>query len=301
MFEGHTTPKGIIKLVLSEIERLGGLREAFPHKGRIQLYTGPNNKYVSEIIGPRIENKDRAIKQAHDWEAILLDETPVGEFLFKKNNLYEWLNKVHAKAKTSKIRDRKVAADAKEVMTFVSALFIRAASGHVKTACCGARRDRVMYETEIEGMCNRDFFPPEARALVEALLDNEDIETINGKPIKLFRNIYRKKGLEAVYDLICKTELWDRWRHAKEECTWAAAEDYLDRLELNRVDRLEMQIDTPFIDKYSKVFKELELPEGERLAIRETRLRRFTAPKALMAASRPLPPMIVPSASGPDL
>ncbi len=290
MFEGRTTPEGIIELVLAEIKRLGGLEKAFPHNGRIQLYSGPDYELwdplpgESEPIGPTITNEQRALKQAEEWDAVLINHSPIADFLFKQNDLYGWFRKVHDHA-TSDERDDLIDRDAKAVMSFVSALFIRAASGDVKTAVCGARRDRVFYRTEIPGLCDRNAFPPEAKSFVEELLNNRDIETINGAPIYVFRDLLKKGGPEAVYERICLTELRDRWKAAKEICTWAADDDYLDRLELFRADRIKRRYaETPASER-PQALQTLDLPLPQRRAAKERRLRRMTEAKALVLAA----------------
>lgn len=188
MFAGRTTPAGINALVLDEINRLGGLRKAFPHNGRIQLYSGPNKDYLYLAVGAKTKNFARAEKQAKEkgWNANRIDDTPIGDFIFVDNDLYVWLQQVHTDPATGLIDDAKVDMDAKKVTAFASAIFIRAAFGHVKTAVCGADRERVFYETEVPGLCDRNAFPPEAETLVAALLDNKDIEIVNGVPAMLW-------------------------------------------------------------------------------------------------------------------
>lgn len=193
MFKGARTPQEIVDLVLEEIAAMpGGLRDAFAHDGRVQLYSGPNIYYRSSLIGPDIDdthsNGKRAVKQAKEagWDATLLDDTHIGQFLFVTNNLY-----AHFRSIFSTPADVNDAA--KEVMTFVSALWIRAAHGDVKTAVCGADRERVFYETEVKGLCDRKAYPSEAEFLVDRLLDNKDITSINGTPIAVFRTLRKSK------------------------------------------------------------------------------------------------------------
>lgn len=162
MFEGKTTPKEIIDLMLKEIVRLGGLEKAFPHEGRIQLYTGPNGEYLlkppigtSPVIGPEIRNSDRAEEQAKEWDAVRLNDTPIGKFLFETNKLYDWFNQIHTDPITGRIREDRVQQDTKAITAFASALFIRTASGDVQTCVCGGERYRVFCETEMHGMCEQ--------------------------------------------------------------------------------------------------------------------------------------------------
>ncbi len=176
MFEGKTTPKEIFDLILKEIVKHGGLEKAFPHQKRIQLYTGPNDDYLEEddtgyrpIIGPVIRNSDRADDQVKEWDATRLDDTPIGKFLFETNDLYGWFNKIHTNKATGVINAAYVETDTKAITSFASALFIRTASGDVQTCVCGGERDRVFYETEMHGMCDRSRCPLEAELLVARL------------------------------------------------------------------------------------------------------------------------------------
>lgn len=63
-----------------------------------------------------------------------------------------------------------------------------------ETAICASRRDRVFCETEIPNLCDRDAYPAEALSLVLELLDNKDIETINGVPMAVYRALYKRWG-----------------------------------------------------------------------------------------------------------
>lgn len=295
MFEGKRTPKEIIALVRKEIERLGGLEKAFPNNGLILLYSGPDPQFFPskpalsiKIVGPEITNGTRTEEQKKNpgWaDARRVDDTPIGNFLFVQNNLYEWLEHVHTDPATGVFDFKKQNEDAKAVMTYVSALFVRTARGHVRTAVCGARRDRVFYETEIDNLCDRDAFPPEAQDLVVALLASDDIKSINGVPIAVFRELRKKSGLEAVYDRICLTELRDRWVHAHNTGDVNDYADYLDRLELYRADRFERVYKHMPATSRPQTYQDLTLPAADRIAAKEESLRRFKAAKTATTAS----------------
>lgn len=180
-------------------------------------------------------------------------------------------------------------------MSFVSALFIRAAHGHVKTAVCGADRERVFCETEIPGLCDRNAFPPEAQLLVKELLDNKDIESINGVPVAEFRATYKKSGLEAVYDRICVTELRERWLYAYNTRSADDFADYLDRLELYLIDRDERLYKHTPVAARPKVYQDLNLPRAERIVARDDSLRRFKAAKFITTPAAATPAVPAPA------
>lgn len=290
MFEGRTTPDGIIGLVIDEIDRLGGLRKAFPHDGLILLYSGPDREFFPstlsntlKIVGPEITNGDRtdAQKQEIGWtEAKRIDDTPIGNFLFVQNSLYGWLKHVHTDAATGRINATRIDLDAKEVMTFVSALFARAAHGHVKTAICGASRERVFYETEIPHSCGNPPLSPEALRLVQALIDNKKIETINCVPMDVFRALYKRDGVEAVYQRICQTELRERWLFAHSTGNDNDYADYLDRLEVHRINQFELNYKHAPAAASSAIYQALQKPEAERRVVRQERLQKFAATKS---------------------
>lgn len=286
MFKGDETPNDIIRLVLDKIAAMpGGLREAFAHDGRIQLYTGPNRLYRPLLIGPDFQahgpmakrsnssNGKRAAKQAKekDWKATLLDDTAIGKFLFEENDLYGHLSGLYP------TDPGEVDAAGQKIMSFVSALFIRAAFGEVKTAVCGADRTRVFFGAEMDGMHDRKAYPSEADFLVDALLDNKDITSINGTPIEVFRALRDKEGKEAVYDRICLTELRERKEHATKTGKKADYRDYLDRLELYRTDKAERVYASTPVASRPKAYQELALPKTKRRSIKHTRIKEFEA------------------------
>lgn len=290
MFEGRETPTGILALVIDEIILAGGLRQAFPHNGLVLLYSGPDWRFHPDnkestcvkFVGRNTTNGKRTKAQQRelDWNsAKRLDDTPIGKFLFETNNLYEWLDSVHRKEPDKEKRDALVDSDAKEVMTHVSALFARAAHGHVKTAICGADRSRVFYETEIPNLVDCPSLSPEAATLVREILDNKDVETINCVPADVFRAIYKRDGLETVYQRICLTELRERWLYAHSTGNKNDFADYVDRLEIHRINQYEncaKHAVKPLRPSYLELLK----TEDERIDAREQRILKFVVAKA---------------------
>jgi hypothetical protein len=266
MFEGLTTPEGIIELVMTEIDRLGGLDKAFPHEGRIQLYSGPNWEYFVHLIGTMTNNAARAANQTKEWDARRLDDTPMGDFIFVKNKLYEWFGEVH---KSSPNKDFLVDRDAKKVTSFVSSLFARTISGDVQTCVCGAARDRVFCETEIHTLCDRTRFPVEAESLVAAILANKDIETINGTPIDQYRKIYATGNYEKDYLAICRSELRQRLKKATKEKDIKIYTDYLDRKELYEYDLVYMKSPAIRLPIHQRVLRDRNVREAEKAAMIE--------------------------------
>ncbi len=289
MFEGKTTPKEIFDLILKEIVRLGGLEKAFPHDGRIQLYTGPNSKYLEETptkprptIGARIRNSKRADGQSKEWDAIRLDDTPIGDFLFVTNRLYDWFKEVHTDTTTGVFNEDQFKADTKEITAFASALFIRTASGDVQTCVCGGERDRVFCETEMHGMCDRSLFPVEAATLVAELLANKDIESINGVSIDKYRKIYASGNYERVYRAICLAELRQRLHKARKEKDADIYADYLDRKELYQYDQIFMGTPVAKSPAHQKVLRDKSIREAEKEAL----ISKFKASYATPAAPK---------------
>lgn len=303
MFEGRETPNGIIALVIDEVTRLGGLRNAFPHDGFVLLYSGPDKDFRPEsasacikFVGQEITNGDRTAAQKKEagWDkAVRIDDTPVGDFLFTRNNLYQWLHHVYRNELDDKKRGDLVDHDAKEVMTLVSALFARTAYGHVKTAICGASRSRVFYETELPNLLDHPALSPEATALVQELIDNKEIETINSVPSEVFRAIYKRDGIEAVYQRICTTELRERWQHAQSTSNDTDYADYLDRLEIHRINQFEYKVKhTPA--PHPSIYQDLQKPEAERINDRTAKIVNFKTAKAAAVGKTtaiPTPPL----------
>lgn len=271
MFEGKTTSKEIIDLILKEIVRLGGLEKAFPHEGRIQLYTGPNAEYIENddtgyrpTIGPKIRNSDRAEKQSKEWDAVQLDDTPIGKLLFETNNVYSWFKDICTDKTTGDLDETKFEAETKAITIFASSLFIRTASGDVQTCVCGGERNRVFCETEMHGMCDRGLFPIEAATLVAELMANKDIDSINGVSIDKYRKIYATGNYEKVYQAICLAELRQRLRKAKKEKNVDIYADYLDRKELYQYDQIFMGTAISKGPAYQKVLRDKSIREAEK-------------------------------------
>ncbi len=285
MFSGRTTPEGIIALVMEEVDRLGGLAKAFPNDGQIQLYSGPNVKFMNQLAGIKKKNQTRALKQIRElsWRAVILDNTPIGRYLFVENDLYGWLRSVHTELRAAD-KDELIDSEAKQIISFVSALFMRAAKGHVKTAVCGAERGRIFYQTEIPCLCDRANVPSQAKKLIEELLDNKDIESVNLVPIRVFRALYARKGLEEVYDRICLSELRERWLYAYNTRKASDYADYLDRLELYRLDKQERLWSNAPLSARPEIYRELARSRTKRILARRQRLRIFRAAVAAMTS-----------------
>lgn len=302
MFDGKTTPEEIIKLVYQKIDELGGLAKAFPHNKKTQLYSGPNYRFFlvksgeeKKVIGPDKKNEDRAKDQAKEKspKATLINDTPIGKFLFETNHLYKWLQEHNLIPGTTEIDWDLADKKAKQVMTEVSALFIRTIHGEVETAVCGAARDRVFYEAEQKGLCDRNAFPKEAQVLVDELCANDDITKINGVDIKHFRKIHDSGDYEGVYRLICLTELRDRLHHAKRTGDVDAFKDYLDRKELYEYDQIHLSTSISSRPVYQKHLR----PEAERVAERDAKILAF---EATYAASPSTPAPRVPRGGKPS-
>jgi hypothetical protein len=312
MFDGKTTPEEIIRLVYEKIDECGGLYKAFlvsetgdPYSGCTLLYSGPNREFFEDeagkpkkIIGAYVKNEARALAQLTEKAppAAIINLSAIGRYLFVENDLYEWLNEQHKNPISGKIDYEAADEEITQVMTEVSALFIRTVHGAVETACCGAVRGRVFCATELRGACDRDnipfAFPTEAKVLIDALCANDDITTINGVKIDRYRALHDKGDYEGVYDLICRSELRSRLYHAiktKDETVFA---DYLDRKELYEYD----QIHLGKVDAAHPLYQKHMRPEAERLAEKEALIAKFKA-KYAPAPTAPAPRGARPAAA----
>ena len=207
----------------------------------------------------------------------MLDESPVGKILFEENNLYAWFRDVYSKEKDLELRQELIDRDAKAVMTPISALFARAAFGDVKTAVCGANRERVFYETEIPHLLDKpDLLGPPTN-LVRELMLNKEIETINCVPAAVLRAVYRRDGIEAAYQRICLTELRERFLYARSAGAANVYADYIDRLEVHRINQYEHIFKAMPPDGLPDIYRALLRPDEERIAARNAQIASFAA------------------------
>lgn len=123
VFENKTKNE-CLALIKAELKK----PNVFGHKGRFVTYSGPFDEFPDFKLGiphpPIIYNKERAADIVAGWKnAIWLDESPIGKFLFVENNIYKQLQKKYApNGEPDKLVEANAAID--EIMFFVSQEYI---------------------------------------------------------------------------------------------------------------------------------------------------------------------------------
>ena len=248
-FGGSFDNDDIIKFIIYEkIPELGGAYEALlnskemgVYPGRILAYSGPKIK-LRELLKHSIGNHERAKEQATDphFPAVLIDDVHVGKFIFDDNAIYQLLDFKHSHLPKD-IKEKAKQKDADYINSIFSALFIRAAHGHVDTAVCGADRERIFYMIELPGLVDRDnvyvILFKDAKNFVDMFFDNKDIKTINGLDIEHCRKMFNEKGQEEVFRLICRMEKKKRLHKAIKTENEEDFKKYLEVKELYRQKR----------------------------------------------------------------
>jgi hypothetical protein len=200
--------------------------DAFMHRGWAQFYSGPDDEILKEIFGKSPKrfaaikenrsNNPRSARQVEHLKrkglpVIRLDDTKIGQMV-EAMKIYPFFIQKYFPDVQAGIDE------ADEVMRFLSREYTRAAFGHVATAVCGARGDRVFIVTEL----------PE-------LMSSTKIETINGVAYDVVKKIYESTsyapeiGRYKAFRLICLSELGVAKKRAHAEATDEAIDDYLER------------------------------------------------------------------------
>ncbi|MBM3120063.1 MAG: hypothetical protein FJ006_11070 [Chloroflexi bacterium] len=200
--------------------------DAFAQEGLTLLYSGPQDEILKELFGRAAKqilssrknrsNARRAAVQAKKLSAVRIDDTRLGQSSLALR-LYAFFRARYADdPETGR-------AHADEVMGYLSRKFIRAVSGHVITAVCGAGQDRVFRATEL----------PE-------LVLNPRIQTVNGVAWHSIRNLFFSDpvaGPHKAFRLVCLSELRMSLRRARIEKTKEASEDYYYRKAFYQIER----------------------------------------------------------------
>lgn len=222
-----------VKKIFQEMIDVLGF-DAFMHRGWAQFYSGPDDEILKEIFGrnpKRLEaiknkksNNPRSARQVEYLKRkglpiVRLDDTKIGKMVEAMKIYPFFISKYFPDVQAG-------IDEADEVMRFLSREYTRAAFGHVATAVCGARGDRVFMRTEL----------PE-------LIDNNKIETINGVGHSKIKALYNSTpakpevGHYKAFRAICLSELALAKKRAYDEASNEAINDYLDRLDFYEIGR----------------------------------------------------------------
>jgi hypothetical protein len=252
----------IIALVDAEIVKLGA--DAFgPNSGASVLYSGPAQlEVLNLIIGKPERNHNRAKKQAAANDALLIDNTPMGQFIenFNGVGVYAYFLAQYAHDPDAGY------VEADKVMRHMSRKFIETLWGKVTTAVCGAAKDRVFYQDEIPT------FAETIPDLIARLLKSQDIDAINGVAIEKIRNLYKPGNYDAAYRLICLGEIRETLNRARKSGRVEDYQDYLERKEFYLVERAYTWRSTSRADR--KIYS---LSCEDRQIWKENKLRQFVA------------------------
>lgn len=244
--------------IIQEIVAIEGIRVLESH-GRVQLYSGPD-RLVKKAI-KAFNNRYKAIEQAKEAKATLIDDTEIGKLMDKyhdDDHIYAYFENLYP----AEPFFGNYQAD--KVMRYASKEFARVCHGKVETAVCGAGMDRIFYEVEL----------PE-------LIKNKNTKSINNIPMQRIKDTYFAQGAYVVYREICKGELEIIRNKAKKECTSKAKEDLTSRLKYHKAGNrnfsslLRDNIE-PAIDRAGPIDTQLETMNP---------IRQMSAPKGYKAKS----------------
>lgn len=221
------TADDVIALIDAKIRALGA--DAFAHNGRAHLYSGPNRDVHSRTLYNYFSNHERAKIRAKANNAILIDDTAIGQYLdeFEGVGIYRYFaDQLHLKPGFS-------FQEADRVMKHASRLFIEALWGNISTSVCGADRDRIYYGVEIPAVAKN------AALVSGALLTSKHIEFINGMPSKKFLKLFKPSDYESASRFVCLSEMHQTLHQALDGPP-DLLRVYLDTQELYHVDRGDM-------------------------------------------------------------
>lgn len=184
---------------LTRFRLLRWQEHAFDHNGLFFVYSGPFCEDPDFFpahapFAPYTNNGRRtAMESAAIPNAVFLDASKVGLFLFTENNLFvevtETYTKFYGKTLSPPDLKRKINNAIDQAGAFVSIRYIEASFGECVSCVCGAGLNRMSRLIE-----NR------------ALVSNQDIEIINSFPRQPYLEFYNINRDEA-FQLICWTEL----------------------------------------------------------------------------------------------
>ena len=187
-------PKDIINDIDEMADRLK--EAAFPHNGRLHYYSGPSDDVWGLITGGFQEkNHPRALEWAKKHGAMVIDVSPVGEFLLNYAGVgtFEYF-KNHPHLTRSEIVEARIAP-----WKHASHLLALSAYGHVTTTVCGADRSGVYYSIELQNTLAPTYHGLSAKEFLAALSTprKKEVETINLIPFTQILDARDKNGVEA--------------------------------------------------------------------------------------------------------
>jgi hypothetical protein len=166
----RTLPKGLAApQVIGIIKRMlsSDLNYWLGPPDDLLLYSGP-----ADQTGP-VTNQQRALKQAAQSGAMMLDKTPIGQFLDNVRpgqNIYDYFL-------TSGMSRDMALHSADQVMGYVSWQFLDRANGKISTAVCGTSLMRYFWKYEMKHLLERPY-------------PAGDVKSVNEIPMETLRDMY---------------------------------------------------------------------------------------------------------------
>jgi hypothetical protein len=186
-------------------EMVKNLREkAFLHKGRTHLYSGPSPAVQKQILGKNFDNQYRAQQWAKNHSAVMIDDTPIGQFLinFEGTGTFGYfMNHPHVPAEDYYVEGIKPWKHA-------SRLFVASLWGDVTTTICGADRRGVYHTIELSTALNPNHMGLSVLETLQLLLNpkNRKIKRINEIDKKIYDGLYFETDYERAARLVALGE-----------------------------------------------------------------------------------------------
>ncbi len=173
--------------------------------GFLVLYSGPVwafHKALSRLLGRSVSdvkiNMERGREQARHLRTNILDDTPIGKWLFEQKLIAYFHGACGADPEQIKLAIYRVWATVSEEL-------IRRAFGKAKTAVCGADPSRVFRRHELP-----------------QIIKETKLDSVNGLPVKLIED-FSKMGIVEAFRQVCKFELLSLHYQARQETDPAKA------------------------------------------------------------------------------
>lgn len=200
-------------------------RLAFEHNGHTHLYSGPAQYILKNIVGPYaadptvlIKNHARAKRRAHQLNAVLIDNTFVGQYLenfkgigsalIKGKGTFDYFDEHPEITDVTEIRKSQILP-----WQHASRYFALAAWGYVSTTVCGAPEDGVYYFVEAPYGLNENHPTPAGMSplkdTIKALFvpRPQPIEYINLFPFNRIEKLYTPTDWKKAHKAICLGEI----------------------------------------------------------------------------------------------
>ena len=185
MMRGLTAGDFCLLVLQPQIDDLGAT--AFAHSDLVVLYSGPTQA-IQNQMADKASNPERSAEQAKRLQASRIDDTAVA-VLLDSIDLYAYFDDTYD-------QEQDVYNAVRDVWAYASRQFMRAGFCAVATSVCGADPERVFRAHELKVM----------------LTEDTAIETINGVPLRHYKDIFDthgkgNAGFYAAFVEICRTEL----------------------------------------------------------------------------------------------